>query len=253
MDEQLNFAEFLEHNSGHRIGQKVSMSVASGLPVAFRMPRQAAPRRGFRRESAFLQSAPSQRFSPYEQWDPLAFSTSPSTTFKREPVIDPPPVERSSFQQVLHVVRCVFKLPMYLLGTMQETASLLKKMRAKQPVLVLPLLFIDASLRGVGQIFFQNSPMTGLIIIVAMFVGGWWEGVCSLLGLVCSTFTAVLFGMNSATVENGLYGYNGFLCGSAMALFLEGPWVGSTVVAIVFSSIFSSVCPISHYQCSTDT
>ena len=35
-----------------------------------------------------------------------------------------------------------------------------------------PLLaFVDSCLRGVGQVCFMNNPVTGLAILVAMFVG----------------------------------------------------------------------------------
>ena len=156
-------------------------------------------------------------------------------------MVDPSAAQPSAARCIWNYLRFVFGLPLYLFGTMRETAELLSWMRSKRPILVFPLVFVDAVLRGVGQIFFQNSPATGFIIVVAMFVEGWWEGVCSLLGLVISTSIGLLFGMSTTAVQNGLYGYNGFLCGAALALFLKGPWNGSTVVAIVLSSLFSSV------------
>ena len=41
-----------------------------------------------------------------------------------------------------------------------------------------PLLaFVDSCLRGVGQVCFMNNPVTGLAILVAMFVAEPWLGL----------------------------------------------------------------------------
>ena len=51
-----------------------------------------------------------------------------------------------------------------------------------------PLLdFVDSCLRGVGQVCFMNNPVTGLAILIAMFVGEAWLGFAGALGLVVST------------------------------------------------------------------
>ena len=49
------------------------------------------------------------------------------------------------------------------------------------------LAFVDSCLRGVGQVVFMNNPITGLLILVAMFVGEAWLGFAGVLGLVVST------------------------------------------------------------------
>ena len=51
-----------------------------------------------------------------------------------------------------------------------------------------PLLaFIDSCLRGIGQVCFMNNPITGLAILVAMFLGEAWLGLAGALGVVAST------------------------------------------------------------------
>jgi hypothetical protein len=78
-----------------------------------------------------------------------------------------------------------------------------------------PLLdFVDSCLRGIGQVCFTNNPVTGLLILVAMFIGEAWLGFAGALGLVvsvggvffvltwrsgvlavaCAVFAAMLFG-----------------------------------------------------------
>lgn len=37
--------------------------------------------------------------------------------------------------------------------------------------------FIDYGLRGVGQVVFMNNPVTGLLILVGMYLGSSWLGV----------------------------------------------------------------------------
>ena len=60
-----------------------------------------------------------------------------------------------------------------------------------------PLLdFIDSCLRGVGQVCFMNNPITGLAILVAMFVAEPWLGFAGVVGVVVSTLSAVLIGMD---------------------------------------------------------
>src|SRR3954469_14824645 len=75
-----------------------------------------------------------------------------------------------------------------------------------------PLLsFVDSCLRGVGQVCFMNNPITGLAILVAMFVAEAWLGFAGALGLVVSTLSAILIGMDRGAIRAGLFGFNGVL------------------------------------------
>lgn len=88
------------------------------------------------------------------------------------------------------------------------------------------LRFIDINLRGVGQVMFQNHPVTGLLFLAAMawgamaanagavFVGG-------LLGLVTANLTAMWLRVDAQSLAAGLYGYNALLVGLALPTFLE--------------------------------
>ena len=61
-----------------------------------------------------------------------------------------------------------------------------------------PLAFIDSCLRGVGQVCFMNNPVTGLGILVAMFIAEPWLGFAGALGVVVSTFAAMVIGLDRA-------------------------------------------------------
>lgn len=80
--------------------------------------------------------------------------------------------------------------------------------------------FVDALLRGIGQVMLQNSPLTGLIFLIGLFVGGWQFGVYGLLGTAASTLAARWLGVPDSAVQAGLYGYNGTLVGVALVFYL---------------------------------
>src|SRR5262245_54633952 len=100
-----------------------------------------------------------------------------------------------------------------------------------------PLLdFVDSCLRGVGQVCFMNNPVTGLAILIAMFVGEAWLGFAGALGLVVSTGAALLIGMDRGLIRAGLFGFNGVLVGAGMSLFLQPDWDGLVMVWIVIGA-----------------
>ena len=70
----------------------------------------------------------------------------------------------------------------------------------------------------------MNNPITGLAILVAMFVGEPWLGFAGALGLVVSTLTAIAIGMDRGAIRAGLFGFNGVLVGAGLSLFLQPDW-----------------------------
>jgi len=101
--------------------------------------------------------------------------------------------------------------------------------------------FIDSCLRGVGQVCFMNNPITGLAILVAMFVAEPWLGFAGALGLVVSTATAVVIGMDRGAIRAGLFGFNGVLVGAGLSLFLQPDWDALVMVWIAVGAFFSTI------------
>ena len=94
-------------------------------------------------------------------------------------------------------------------------------------------------LRGVGQVFFCCNAVTGLIFLVALFIGGVTAGAAATVGVISSTVTAYLLGFSEDDVDAGLYGFNGTLVGPCLFLFLENSpqlWL-YVVLASALSSI----------------
>lgn len=89
-----------------------------------------------------------------------------------------------------------------------------------------PLLrFIDMNLRGVGQVMFQDNPLSGLLFLAAIAWGAIAAGaapvlIAGVLGVVVATATGIWLAQDEAALKAGLYGYNGALVGLALATFL---------------------------------
>ncbi len=97
------------------------------------------------------------------------------------------------------------------LGTMQS----LNQALIKRPTLD----FVNAILRGIGQVIFVNNPVSGLLILLALLFQSPWVGGMGLLGGIASTLTAMWLKLDREAIRNGIFGYNGILVGAALATF----------------------------------
>jgi len=105
-----------------------------------------------------------------------------------------------------------------------------------QQLLVSPVLdFLDSILRGAGQLFLCNNPLSGLFFILAMYLIWPGETLLSLVGLFTATFICHLFYQRYWMVKNGLVGSNGFLTGLTMAFFPDIPATVSLALVIAGS------------------
>ena len=79
--------------------------------------------------------------------------------------------------------------------------------------------FVDWSLRGIGQVVFQNNPLSGLIILLALFFNSWIYGTICILGVVVATAMAMLLKADRGLIRDGLFGFNGVLVALALVAF----------------------------------
>ncbi|MFI9599438.1 urea transporter [Streptomyces sp. NPDC052043] len=102
--------------------------------------------------------------------------------------------------------------------------------------------FFDAALRGVGQVFLQNNPLTGLLFLVGIFLSSYVTGLYALLGVAVSTATALAAGVDRSTVRRGLYGFNGTLVAIALATYVRHGYalVGYVVLASMAAAVLTA-------------
>ena len=87
------------------------------------------------------------------------------------------------------------------------------------------LRFLDVILRGVGQVMFQDNPLTGLLFLAAIAWGSYVAGApeiffAGILAVVTATLVAMGLRVDRSALNAGLYGFNAVLVGLALATFL---------------------------------
>ncbi|NWX69695.1 UT2 protein, partial [Alca torda] len=123
----------------------------------------------------------------------------------------------------------------YLTGEMKEYGEWMKK----KPLMV---QLVDWILRGTSQVMFVNNPLSGLIILVGIFIQSPWWMLTGCTGTTVSTLTALALSQDRSAIAAGLHGYNGILVGLLMAVFSDKGdyyWWLLPPVAVI-----SMACPI---------
>jgi urea transporter len=118
--------------------------------------------------------------------------------------------------------------------------------------------FADWCLRGVGQVVFQNNPVSGLIILGALFFNSPIYGAIAVFGVVVSTATAVLLKADKGLIRDGLFGFNGALVALALIAYTSEDFhygavptayltvyiaFGCAMTAMVFTSLANLLGP----------
>ena len=110
----------------------------------------------------------------------------------------------------------------------------------------------DAFFRGAGQVVFANNPLSGVLIVAALFAAvadgaSPAVAVCGVLGLLGATAAAVLLRMDRNALQSGLFGYNGCLAGLGAATFLVGAadWSAGVLVISALLGALTTVLNLS--------
>lgn len=106
--------------------------------------------------------------------------------------------------------------------------------------------FVDSVLRGVGQVFLQNNPLTGALFLAGIFVSSYVAGLFALLGAAVSTATGVVAGVVPSAIRQGLYGFNGTLVAIDLAAYLRHGY--ALIGYVVFASIAAAVLTAAIYD-----
>jgi urea transporter len=107
--------------------------------------------------------------------------------------------------------------------------------------------FFDWIFRGIGQVVFQNNPISGAVILGAIFYNSWIYGIVCLFGTIISTLTALLLKADKGMIKDGLFGFNGALIAIALVAYTSPNFTtgnmpnGYLWLYIVLSAAFTSV------------
>jgi urea transporter len=93
-----------------------------------------------------------------------------------------------------------------------------------------------------NTVVFQNNPITGLFILIGLFVQSPRVAVHGVIGTTSGTIIAYLLGFEKGLTRSGLFGYNSVLCGLAISTFNnpdEDRYRGYSVAIIISTVVFS--------------
>jgi urea transporter len=93
-----------------------------------------------------------------------------------------------------------------------------------------------------STVVFQNNPITGLFILIALFVQSDRVAVHGVIGTISGTIIAYLLGFEKGLKRSGLFGYNSVLCGLAIAAFDnpdEEKYRGFSTAILISTIVFS--------------
>jgi urea transporter len=126
---------------------------------------------------------------------------------------------------------------------MFERASCLRQYKRCRSV----LLFVDTVLRGIGQVMFANNPLSGIVIVIGLFIGDWELALYGLLGTCVSTLTAHVLEFDHNMIRAGLFGYNGCLTAMGIAYFsfARSP---QTIGPVIIMSMFSTLLAMATHR-----
>lgn len=113
--------------------------------------------------------------------------------------------------------------------------------------------FLTACLKGAGQVFFMENSLTGILFFIAIgyasyATGVWATTIGAVIGVVVATLTARALEYDEASIDSGLFGFNGILVGVALPTFIAASpelWlyivVGAVVSAVVTATLTATL------------
>ncbi|XP_062456455.1 urea transporter 2-like [Rhea pennata] len=89
---------------------------------------------------------------------------------------------------------------------------------------------------------FVNNPLSGMMILVGLFIQNPWWTLTGCTGTAVSTLTALTLSQDRSAIAAGLYGYNGLLVGLLMAVYSDkGDYYWWLLLPV---GVISMACPV---------
>lgn len=80
---------------------------------------------------------------------------------------------------------------------------------------------VQAMLNGLGQIFFLQNLISGILLYIGLFWAGWRFGVYAIVGNILAVLTAFVLLAEHTMIHAGLYGYNAILTFLAVSVVFK--------------------------------
>jgi len=98
---------------------------------------------------------------------------------------------------------------------------------------------VDTILKGIGQIFLQDSAWTGIFFLIGLFYESILMGFVAILTATIGYATAKILKFNEENIKAGLYGFNATLVGTGLIFFFESsPFIW---FALIIGAILSTL------------
>ncbi|XP_065104756.1 urea transporter 2 isoform X2 [Paramisgurnus dabryanus] len=152
-------------------------------------------------------------------------------------------LDRKPPQQPEGLKQRVIRALLYCTGEMQQFHI---HMQDK----LFPLQLAEWCLRGTSQVILVNNPLSGALILGALLLESPWLALLGILGLLASTFTAVILGQDCEEISSGHYGFNGMLVALLIGAFSSaGNWywwllLPACLGGATTTFLFSGLAPI---------
>lgn len=85
--------------------------------------------------------------------------------------------------------------------------------------------FLTGLFKGIGEVLFLDSALSGALILLGIFVGNWQGGIMAALGAAVGVILPALWGADRSAVQMGLFAFNPTLAAMALgAIFSRFGW-----------------------------
>ncbi|WP_274596320.1 urea transporter [Staphylococcus delphini] len=92
--------------------------------------------------------------------------------------------------------------------------------------------WIHTFFKNISQVVLLENTWTGLLILIALWIGNWKIGLAAMIGSVISLLTARFFNYTDEEIHSGLAGFNPVLIAIDLTLFLLWSWQSILVILI---------------------
>ena len=96
-----------------------------------------------------------------------------------------------------------------------------------------------ASLKGISQVIFIESVISGFIILVAITIANYTVGLIAIISSIIGTLMGRIGGGDKTALNQGLFGYNSVLIGIALTIYMTGgiswevAFIGAALAAVI--------------------